>query len=105
MPDTAAIWRKRVAGWRASGQAAEEYSAGRGFAASTLRWWASKLKRDASARPVVRVAQLVRSGTGTGRGGSIVIEVLEARMRITVEPGADRETLAIVLGLVRGRSG
>ena len=37
MSDKKAIWRSRVAAWRASSKTAEEFSAGEGFAVGTLR--------------------------------------------------------------------
>lgn len=102
MSDTVETWKKRVASWRASGQTAEEFSKGRPWSLSTLRWWSSRLGREASSRavPVVRVAQLVRSSAPPPRerGGSIVVELLDARLRITIELGADRDTVAAVLG-------
>jgi hypothetical protein len=33
-----ALWRERVGDWRKSGESADKYSEGRGFAAGTLRW-------------------------------------------------------------------
>lgn len=63
MSDTATKWRQRVAGWRASGEPrrpAETYSTGQAFKASSLRYWASRLRReDTIAGPVVRLAQVV----------------------------------------------
>jgi len=79
---------------------------GRGFAASTLKSWASRLRDDGST-PIVRVAQVLRSGGDGGRArGAVVVEGLDTRVRITIESGADRETVAMVLALVgpsRGR--
>jgi hypothetical protein len=40
-------------------------------------------------------AQLIRPATGGGsseRAGIIVIELLEAHVRVTIDPGTDRET-------------
>ena len=105
MSNTVETWKKRVASWRASGQTAEEFSEGRPWSPKTLRWWSSRLgSRPETAAPVsvpvVRVAQLVRSGTPVDRerGGSIVIEALDARLRITIEVGAERDPVAMVLG-------
>lgn len=101
MSDTVEIWKKRVASWRASGQTAEEFSEGRPWSPKTLRWWSSRLGRKTEpAVPVVRVAQLVRSSVPVERerGGSIVVEALDARLRITIEVGAERDTVAVVLG-------
>lgn len=104
MSDTVETWKKRVASWRASGETAEEFSKGRPWSPKTLRWWASRLGRPVAAAvtpaPVVRVAQLVRSSAPVDRerGGSIVVEALDARLRITIELGAERDTVAVVLG-------
>jgi len=106
--DTSAKWRKRVARWRASGETAAEFSAGQGFAASTLRWWSSRLGREAGGRAataMVRIAQLVRVPDAvTARPSAVVIELLDASARITVETGVDRETLAAVLAAIDARS-
>jgi len=103
MSGTSAIWKKRVAEWRASGQTAEAFSAGRGWSAQTLRWWSSRLGRKVQA-PVVRVAQLVRTTSSSdARGaGAVVVEDLDARLRITIEAGADREMVTTVLEVVAG---
>jgi hypothetical protein len=95
MANTEEMWRQRVASWRASGETAEAFSAGRGWSAKTLRWWSSRLGRTTSP-PIFRVAQLVRESTTAGRN-TIVIEQLDARVRITIEPGVDREVLSMVL--------
>jgi hypothetical protein len=110
MPKASTVWRKRVSSWRASGETAEQFGARHGFAPATLKWWASQLRRGATSapaagRPVVRLAQLVRSPTAasvSGRG-AVVVEWLEPRLRITVEAGADRDTLVMVLGLIAPR--
>ena len=105
MSDTVETWKKRVASWRASGQTAEEFSEGRPWSPKTLRWWSSRLGRKSETAvpapvPVVRVAQLVRASAPVDRerGGSIVVEALDARLRITIEVGAERDTVAVVLG-------
>ena len=104
MADARTIWKQRVASWRASGESAERFAVGRGFAGSTLKWWASKL-RDDSSTPIVRVAQLVRTAGDGARHGTVIVEGLDTRVRITIEPGADRETIATVLALVRSPQG
>lgn len=105
MSDKAETWKKRVTSWRASGETAEEFSAGRPWSPKTLKWWASTLRRElasaGAAAPVVRVAQLVRSSARTdAERGAIVVEALDARVRITVEAGAPAETVAAVLGII-----
>jgi hypothetical protein len=86
-------WKKRVASWRASGETVEQYSIRRGWSVGTLRWWSSRLGREATP-PVVRVAQLVRSPVLTAQptpAGTVIVELLDARVRVTIEPGADSE--------------
>lgn len=100
MADARTIWKQRVMSWRASGESAERYAIGRGFAASTLKWWASKLRADNSGGPIVRVAQVLRSAGEGRRPGTIVVEGLDTRVRITIEAGADRETITTVLAIV-----
>lgn len=104
MSDTATMWRQRVAGWRASGETAATYSTRHGFTTSSLRYWASRLRREqAITGPVVRLAQVVRT-TPTQRDeaprGAVVIELLDARVRITVASDTDRAMLAMVLELL-----
>jgi hypothetical protein len=102
MSEKKEIWKQRVAGWRASGETAKRYSAGRGWSAGTLLWWSSRLGREAPP-PVVRMAQLVRSPAPHDRGapaGAIIIELFDARVRITVDGGADREAVTAVLALL-----
>ncbi|HEU4734072.1 MAG TPA: hypothetical protein VFT22_39545 [Kofleriaceae bacterium] len=101
-----------MAAWRASGETAEEFSAGRGFAVGTLRWWSSRLGREGTPASVassgIRLAKVVRSTepasvTPSGRG-AILIEMPDARVRVLVEAGVDRATLSTVLELV-GKGG
>ena len=103
--ETAATWQKRVASWRASGETAAEFGRRHGFAATTLWYWASRLKREgAKAAPVVRLAQLVRipGSEGAARRGAIVVDLIDVRARITIEPGVDRETLSTVVQALGG---
>lgn len=114
---TTEIWVERVAAWRASGERAETFSRRGGYAASTLRWWASKLKREmaapapapAPATPTVQLARVVRTGPAVAveqrLGRAIVLELLDGGVRISVEPGADPCTLAMVLDVLRGQAG
>jgi hypothetical protein len=104
MSDTKEIWKKRVASWRASGETAEKYSAGRGWSAGTLLWWSSKLGREAPP-PAVRLAQLVRSPVPRDRGDQRARSSwnCSTRVRVTVDPGADREAVVTILGLLAAR--
>jgi hypothetical protein len=50
-------WATEVTAWKKSGQTAEAYARGRQMHPSTLRWWASRLARSASAdAPAPRTA-------------------------------------------------
>jgi len=103
MSDTVEIWKKRIASWRASGETAEAFSEGRPWSPKTLRWWSSRIGRGHVTSPaVVRVAQLVRASLPAerDRSGSIVVEALDTRLRITIEAGAERDTVAAVLSLL-----
>src|SRR4051812_21331587 len=101
MSDTATKWRQRVTGWRASGETAATYSARHGFTTSSLRYWASRFRReDTIAGPVVRLAQVVRAPSplrDEEPRGTIVVELLDARARIKVASDTDRAVLAMVL--------
>jgi hypothetical protein len=49
------------------------------------------------------MARLIRpaaSDDSGERAGMIVVELLEIRVRVTIDPGADRETVATVLELL-----
>jgi hypothetical protein len=107
---TTEMWLERVAAWRASGEQAETFSRRGGYAASTLRWWASKLKREMApppaVAPTVQLARVVRTRPSVSSESSsvrrIVLEFVDVGMRIAVEPGADATTLSMVLDVVRG---
>ena len=109
-PSTTEVWVQRVTAWRASGERAETFSRRDGYAASTLRWWASKLKRElaapaAPAAPAeVRIARVVRTPPTEmprgARGHELVLDVLHAGVRISIAAGADRETLVMVLDVL-----
>jgi hypothetical protein len=103
MSDRKSTWRERVARWRASGQTADEFAATHGLAAGTLRWWSSRLRREDGRQtpqiaPIVRMAQVIRSPAPPVTRGSVVIDVLDMRARVTVEAGVERDTLDAVLG-------
>ncbi len=106
---TAEMWTQRVTAWRASGERAEAFSRREGFAASTLRWWASKLKRDMAdteptSAPVtkeIRVARVVRSESAQAcQPPPLVIDIGFADVRLTVPAGTNRATLAMVLEML-----
>lgn len=102
-------WTRRVEEWRASGEEAKEFAKRTGdFEPGTLRFWASKLKREppGAAAPSgrdVRLARVVRrpiSSGSLGRDAMIMIDALSASVRVVVPTGADRGTLAMVLAVL-----
>lgn len=104
---TIETWMERVGAWRASGERAEAFSRREGYAASTLRWWANKLKRELEPPPMseVRLARVIRSEPTSASapatsGRSITLELGQHGIRIAVEAGADRATLAMVLDVL-----
>lgn len=109
MSDTATMWRKRVAEWRASGETRGSVQ----HAAWTHDEHPEVLvvlpsSRGQSRGPVVRLAQLVRAPQvprDEVPRGAVVIELLDVRARITIEQGTDRQTLATVLKLLDRRAG
>ena len=87
-------WAKRVAAWRASGDSATVFAAREGYAASSLRNWASRLGRD------VELVRVVRSEPAQSKAEGIEIRVGTAR--VFVPSGADTEALRVVLEALRG---
>ena len=76
-----------------------------GTVVGTLRWWSSRLGREATP-PVVRVAQLVRSPALTrhqAQVGTIVVELLDVRVRVTIDAGAVGEVVARIVELLASR--
>ncbi len=89
-------WVERVRAWRASGEEASAFAAGKGFEASTLRWWASRLGRE---EPVRLVPVVARASSSEVRG-DVVVEVGGARVRVT--SGFSRELLVQVVRALGG---
>lgn len=112
MSDKKTMWQSRVVEWRASGKTAEEFSTGQGYTAGTLRWWSSRLRREArSGTPTIRVARVARSGRAglseiaSRRQGGVAIELLDMGARVLVETGVDRDTLGTVMEVMRTGGG
>ena len=110
--ETAAKWAERVRGWRESGASAGSFAAGQGFAASTLRWWDSKLTQ--AAKPRVAMARVVRragtpaeatggTATSTVAGTSATTLTIEVEgVRIAVRRGFDAELLRQLVHAIGG---
>jgi hypothetical protein len=117
-------WEQRVAAWRSSGLSAARFCAGRDFTETALRYWARRLGPLGPTRgpgpsepaPAIRLARVERAafpGRASERpspapkptsaapvvgGRGVVLAVGE--LRIAIEPGFDRATLAAVLEVV-----
>lgn len=98
-----ALWVRRVAAWRASGEPATTFSAGQGFTPTALRYWAGRLAREdgcGGTEPPVRLARVVRvadalSARDGAADSAIVIE--RGSVRVRVVAGFDRAALRTVL--------
>jgi hypothetical protein len=99
MTETQTKWAERVRAWRASGRTAREFADGQEFKPSTLTYWASQLRRSASAEgvvaseraPRVRMVQVVAKAAKEAHEDTIVVAVGTAR--IVVRAGFDRALL------------
>ena len=113
MTATQAKWSERVQAWRASGKTADEYASAFEFQASTLRYWASRLKTESAEKPAV-IARVVRRQSRAlvvERGAAGVqseVEVVVGEARIIVRRGFDVELLrqvAAALGAIKRTNG
>lgn len=94
---TEATWQQRVRAWREEGVTAEEFASGKPFAASTLRYWSSRLNRKVGPR-WLRVVP--RGAAGTTVDAGLIVEVGGARVRIA--RGFDASLLADVVRALKG---
>ena len=106
MTETETKWADRVRDWKSSGKRAEEFATGRAFKASTLRFWASRLRSapgkaaaSAEREPRVRMA-LVTTGSRQSVGASLCVVVGAAR--IEVREGFDRALLCELVETLGG---
>jgi hypothetical protein len=105
MTQTEAKWEERVRGWRESGRTAESFVEGQGFEASTLRYWASRLKskKAAGAAP----ASVVTPAVSPREPGSVqLVRVRRTRGRSTPDGPStggpeSNAAMVIVLGAAR----
>ncbi|HEY2778017.1 MAG TPA: hypothetical protein VGI77_08940 [Gaiellaceae bacterium] len=105
MTATEAKWAERLRQWRASGQSAEEYATGREFKASTLRFWASTIKR-AESKEGAAPSRGVRMVRVVARSAPVdaTIEVSVGSARVVVRTGFDRALLRQVIEALGGAS-
>jgi hypothetical protein len=96
-----AEWVERIRAWRSSGQNAEQFATGKGYAASTLKWWSYRLGTAAKAPrflQVVRSEQKAPAQRATDEG--LLVEVGLARVR--VGRGFDATLLGEVVAALGG---
>ena len=82
------------------GETAAEFGEREGIKASTLRWWSSTLQRE---HTPVWMVQLVRTPHEL-RSSGVIVDLPDARARVIVEAGFDRDTLSAVLQMLGSRS-
>lgn len=98
-------WAERIRQWRESGKTAEEFTVGLPYKASTLKWRAADLRRQAEGSSrygkgptPIRMARVVTRGRAkavASSGGSVVVEVSGAR--ISLSRGFDVELFANIV--------
>jgi hypothetical protein len=109
MTKTEEKWIERIRQWQGSGKTAEEFTQGQPYKASTLKWRAAELRRQAeggarygkpsASTKSIRMARVVtRRDAAVGAPGSdggVVVEVSGAR--IALSHGFDAELFADVV--------
>ena len=112
---TEAKWKDRVTAWRASGKTADAFAADGDFEASTLRYWASRLKSRKAEPPIagappkstVAMARVVRrhdhAASAVARrreDDELVVVIGTARIALSrgFDPGLLREVVAALGG-------
>jgi len=110
MTETESKWAERVREWRAGGQSAADYSQGRGFKESTLRWWASRLDRGVADRTpgadtvkTVAPVRMVRVVTAV-KPASAALTVRLGAAQVEVRRGFDRVLLRELVEVLGGAS-
>jgi len=103
MTETETKWSERVREWRASGKSAEEFAEGRGFKGSTLRFWASTLRKtelSGAGHARVRLVPVVRRSVTQ----EPAIEIAIGKARVMVRPGFDATLLQQLVEALGGAS-
>ena len=91
-------WVTEVRAWRASGLSADAFCKDRGYSASRLYNWSSRLNRanrGQDGQPAVAMARVVRRETAASERTPIVIQVGHARVEVTAD--SDPDALSVVL--------
>jgi len=103
MTETETKWAERVREWRAGGKSAEEFAEGQGFKASTLRFWASQLRRKTPDKerplpaPALRLARVVVRPPADQS-----MEIAVGPARVVVRAGFDAVLLRQVVDALGG---
>jgi hypothetical protein len=105
MTEAEKTWTERVAEWRASGRPAPEFVQGRGYAASTLRYWATRLQRLAEGRPWPSSSRVRMARVKVTKASSAPLVVAVGAARIEVRPGFDGALLREVIAAIGGGAG
>ena len=127
MTETESKWAERVREWKASGQTAKAFAQGRDFKASTLTYWAYRVRRiggrpvapatrqesatGLATTPQVRMVRVrptrarrksPNAAAAAGTGATMVIAIGAAR--IEVRSDCDRALLAQIVEALGGAS-
>lgn len=100
---TRETWKKRVAGWRASGLSAEDFALGRGFNADALREMGRQRSRAEPARSLEPEVRLARVELVPERVPEVPVVLCAGAVRVELVRGFSRETLTAVLDVIEGR--
>ena len=85
-------WADRVRAWRESGLSAEAFAEGKDYAASGLRWAASRLRREAATKQALERGRRM-DGRGAAAKASGAPQFLPVRVRRS--PAVDTRSLAV----------
>lgn len=105
---TEAKWTARVKAWRASGQSATEFCAGKPYKANTLWHWSCRLGPGSVESGAgdgggeVRLARVVRTSAGAEQERETAIVLDVGRVRVEVRRGFDPGALRGVLSVLGG---
>jgi len=105
MTKTEATWAERVRRWRSSGKTAEEFARPEDFEASTLRYWASRLKHASVTAEAVAGAdrvRMMRVKRSRSPSASAPLIVLAGAARIEISAGFDEGVLRRVVEVLGG---
>jgi hypothetical protein len=105
---TRAKWAERIREWQASGLSAEDFTMGKDYEGSSLRWAASQLGAEKTSRPAAEANSgakaprfvPVRMRSAGPAVGEVVVEVGGARIRVT--RGMDVALLGDIVRALQG---